>query len=444
MSRILILCVILTIPSTNDAVLLPVDQGVHRDHYRMPNILKTKSPDQDSWVLFDRLGPMDSCRRLVADRMIEKLSHSMDPDDMDAESKKQWYDALALSLTNCHLDSHGRDAQYTGTFEMTEAHFSLYTQFLLAVEHISSEMEHERWQRSVENLVTELHSGSTRAKESIRSILSMATRGIDNQEQLLRAQKRLRSSMRLSIKHQKRFWDNFTKHTTERFGQVHSTVTETGTLASETLYQIRNQQVVLEEISHNSDNLKNSMGQHVEMLNSAKHQLVNTFEEWKPLIESIHYATTQQNTLYETTLVLLFYFAWLVYSLAQKTYRKENISVCALAVICETILEPSMTWSHRRCFFLLSFLSQVLTSFLPKQMPAGRIQDDLLTSALIDQIVRLRLANVNVTLNAKLQRNLQAPPPGYYINPDFSYDDSDSDSEYLVPHRRLFPYSLEL
>ena len=105
--------------------------------------------------IFDRIGTYDKCKRQVGDSINVKLGPERTLEDLDNIEQRKLQIFLGLSLTTCHLREHGRDVMYDSTETMSPEDFAIYTQFLLAIEDtLVSKLGHERWQRSVEMLVT--------------------------------------------------------------------------------------------------------------------------------------------------------------------------------------------------------------------------------------------------------------------------------------------------
>ena len=97
--------------------------------------------------LLSRVHHVTKCQQELIDRFAKlKNLKASSLSSLDGKNTKELYAKLALGVTNCHLYNHGREiSEYESSMEMTEAHFAIYTQFLLDIERIGSELNHERW-----------------------------------------------------------------------------------------------------------------------------------------------------------------------------------------------------------------------------------------------------------------------------------------------------------
>jgi len=359
--------------------------------------------------LFERLAAVNGCRQTTADSLLgpQKLK------SVNGQTKKHLFDKIALALTNCHLSDHGRGpSHYVDSFSMTEAHFSIFTQMLLSVERLASELEHERWQRSVEDLVTVLYSETRAASNKLAALDQQAA-------MVLKTQRKIRFTTRQTGAHVA----NLTRQVKtgqEQLAHVIHEMDHAQDAAQHVVELLNNQELVISQVANEATLLS-------ELASNWRGELKGFADEWKPTLDLVvSMAARDDDWLYPVRAVAFFLmWWWVVYQLPRSTL---STLMFFLAFGAEALL-PKLV-AHKVIHllvicFALSHLYHLAWSSVGMLCPricrdtsSGDNNDQILMSELIDLVAQLRMGQSGNEVSQTLLEQLGKAPPGYEIKDD--------------------------
>ena len=168
--------------------------------------------------LFERVGSFDECKSKITSSLTEELN-GREINELNGDEYREIQTFLAMTLTACHYYEHNKEFSKVKPNQLSEDQFNIYTQFLIAVEDtIVNQLGHEKWERSVEILVSTLtlnlkfsndkldEIGETLQENSIkqREILTKQDTLIVNQDKTMKNQKIFQRKQNQSIKKQQK------------------------------------------------------------------------------------------------------------------------------------------------------------------------------------------------------------------------------------------------
>lgn len=182
---------------------------------------------------------------------------------------------------------------------MQPTHFQIYTQFYIHHERICSELAHERWQRSVETLITVLHQSSSSALVSMEQLLEQSEDIWSSQGELLEHHTHLDKLIRAS--------SNELEHIIQQNGVTISEALNASLSLSlrirhdqEVHFAVQEKQFKLlrDDSSLIADSLETSttlMQKQYSMMYEAQEVIDQVVQKWLPLWESIYAVSMDTN-----------------------------------------------------------------------------------------------------------------------------------------------------
>lgn len=316
-------------------------------------------------ILFERVGTYSVCKQRIADGLSSELQ-GRTVEQLDNEEQRALHTNIGLALTNCHLHEHGREIQggelYRSADEMTTDDFALYTQFLLAVEDtLVSQLGHERWQRSVEQLVGTLSQQLQTASVDMRGLekLTEATRVAQQEVRrgqdvslIIQKETRVAQVASLVLQQEAREVQAYSVaiqnetlvkqqrvqelvESTARVGEAHfSRLHEAARAGEEQVHKLllatqgvaivaaqvgeqqgvlirgqKEMEDVLSTAAATSQDIAEMMGGQHALLLEVQQQSNDLVGAWKPALDAVHAASTTGG-FFDGLQVVLFYFLW--------------------------------------------------------------------------------------------------------------------------------------
>eukprot|EP00924_Labyrinthula_sp_SR-Ha-C_P007427 snap_masked-scaffold_24-processed-gene-2.45-mRNA-1 protein AED:1.00 eAED:1.00 QI:0/-1/0/0/-1/1/1/0/506 len=308
------------------------------EQYSTPS--KKNNPDfYEVEQIFSRVGFLDECRQSIGNILLQES----DCKNLNSnEERKSWREEFTLQVTNCHLASHNRPSYHCRNKKqcfdkMTESDFQIYSMFYLAAERICFEINQDRWQTSVEELISVLHKNTIISNQNIQE-LSVNTDNIlhvngqiqdqqnvffsDMQEQtkqtfqVLKQQKyeleRGLETSEATLKELFLHQENLSKTQEKSLDVIVNRTEAVQDLISKNV--MHKLQELGEYSSSISSELKESTFLLVENSKSMKKLQENidqTFSAWQPLFDQIFYFSLNSNLTLQSLETLVFYsFSW--------------------------------------------------------------------------------------------------------------------------------------
>ncbi len=421
-------------------------------------------------VLFERIGaPVSECKRAVADGLGRDLLDSAQLGELSASQQRARRRALegaALALANCHIGELGAAGglaawqPYAAAQEMGEAHFGIFTQFLLAAERALGELEHERRQRGVEEMLAALYGEAAATREAVRNTSGIAAKGADMARLNVKLQRRTRAEQREQARALQRDLHALRNNATVLGERVHGAAGTAHTLAA----LLAEQRAVLDGVLRDSRELRDAVER-------GRNDFATTMHAWAPALNAVRIVTENRDDWLRPIRTAAAYLAWAagIWVAGPALAGPKAAAPLFFCLAAETIV-PDAAWhwagldaiAHKRSseegakdmrnagimLSLAAAIFNILKAHLPsasalkhalkhapsynrtnkspaksksndddKQAHAAQLElelDDTL-KALVDAIVQVRIANPALVVNIPhaLLRIISLPPPGY-------------------------------
>jgi hypothetical protein len=430
-----------------------------------PASAAVRSFDDVPRVLFERIGaPVSECKRAVADGLGRDLLDSAQLGELSASQERARRRALegaALALANCHIGELGAAGglsawqPYAAAQEMGEAHFGIFTQFLLAAERALGELEHERRQRGVEEMLAALYGEAAATREAVHNTSAIAAKGADMARLNVKLQRRARAEQKEQARALQRDLRALRNNATVLGERVHGAAGTAHTLAA----LLAEQRAVLDGVLRDSRELRDAVER-------GRNDFATTMHAWAPALNAVRIVTENRDDWLRPIRTAAAYLAWAaaIWLAGPALAGPKAAAPLFLCLAAETIV-PDAVWhwagldaiAHKRTseqgakdmrnaaimLSLAAALFNILYAHLPalkinrmpsrqdhgtfanakinehdKQGGAGQLDNnDDTVAALVDAIVQMRIANPALVLNIPnaLLRIISLPPPGYKV-----------------------------
>jgi hypothetical protein len=436
-----------------------------------PASAAVRSLDDVPRVLFERIGaPVSECKRAVADGLGRDLLDSAQLGELSASQQRARRRALegaALALANCHIGELGAAGglaawqPYAAAQEMDEAHFGIFTQFLLAAERALGELEHERRQRGVEEMLAALYGEAAATREAVRDTSATAAKGADLAKLNVKLQRRTRAEQKEQARALQRDLRALRNNATVLGERVHGAAGTAHTLAA----LLAEQRAVLDGVLRDSRELRDAVER-------GRSDFATTMHAWAPALNAVRIVTENRDDWLRPLRTAAAYLAWAaaIWLAGPALAGPKAAAPLFVCLAAETIV-PDAAWhwagldaiAHKRTseqgakdmrnaaimISLAAALCNVLYAHLPtlkikhalrmpsrpehgtnmspantttndhdKQAHAGHLNNnDDTVAALVDAIVQMRIANPALVLNIPkaLLGIISLPPPGYKV-----------------------------
>ena len=376
---------------------------------RKPRITSEAIPE----MIFKRLTPFDTCRKMLGETVLNEVA---DLAVASPEEKQIVYEQVALGLTNCHLVNHGRDESYNSQLEMPSHVFSIYTQFLLAVEAIVREMDHEKWQVSTEVLITELFHSSKTSLDTIMKVHTMSTSFQKRMTTLMKMQRRLK----LQMTRQNKSLEVFFVKNKATYEETLSNLNQLSFMSQTTIEIItRQSEESLNASSKAAAELEAKFEYFDNKLQRATNDLSNTIVKYYTYIEIL---TKEKQSYFQIARNLLQYVIWLQFL---RWVQAPHILryIYGFAIMSDMVAVFTAFNSYAEHAKLIGIGASLLIGLSLTLFNGWRFnrnftmeeKDTFMTDLLIDQIVQIRLQYPSIQLNPKLVSMLECPPTNYEI-----------------------------
>ncbi len=295
----------------------------YKSSYRLPwrfwrndnNLYNKKQNEQKAIAkLFERVATLSKCKQSVADGINREL-HGRLIEDLNENEQRTLHTRVALALTNCHLCEHGRggrssdsfDIKYNNPDEMSDTDFSIYTQFLLGVEDtFISQLGHERWQRSVEQLVSTMFEELQTTHSELEKLKDLSKEGVTLQRKVKWQIQRSGQAQEIKL----RELNKMAQDGKTELERVISAISQTETAAQGISDAVNSQHALLMDMRMQSRAL---------------------MDTWQPALDAVQAVSTRPN-LRNSFNTFLAYFFWGVGSLPASTSLQirdsSNVDIC--------------------------------------------------------------------------------------------------------------------
>lgn len=400
-------------------------------------------------VLFERVGTYTVCKQRIADGLGSELRGRV-VEELGNEEQRRLHTHLGLALTNCHLQEHDRQLAepYRSASEMTGDDFALYTQFLLAVEEtMVSQLGHERWQRSVEQMVSTLTGRMAETNADLRGLGVVAAEARDAQQELLEGQG-------AAVAQQGRL-HALVQGTADageaHFARLHDAAVQAAQLtmvaaqaAEQQMALIRGQaemEQMLSVAAAASADIAEMVGAQHTLLLDVREQSDSIIGAWGPALEAVRAASSKVG-FFEGLHTALFYLLWfLALQLVPRVLKPPHLAdaaylalVLAAAVECYAPLDPEVVERTR-----VSLCAATAVAFLVAAVvkvygmrpiavadanasvlvcAADRAGETAFVRALLADIKRGTIPPIDVDKCPALLALLAEAPPGYTRDED--------------------------
>lgn len=417
-------------------------------------------------LIFERVNTFDNCKRRVGDFVVNELGDKSIEELVDIELRELQIDT-SYELTKCHFEEHGRKLYASTPADMSEDEFAIYTQFVLAIEDtIVNRILHERWQKSVEILVTEttrqlefvgykLNSFSDDMKalsesqnktlemqvttlETANKTLEIQAVAVKNTNKTLELQNRtLRSqneSLKLqnasllktnetlilqseTIKNQEKIRVDTEKH----FENIQKGTDKIGKLVDDLEMFSLNQERLLKaqertnkkmtETAQASENIATMLAEQQEAILESQRQTEELFSIWKPMLNKLDQIS--RPWFWDLCHRSFYFFIWAMFL---RLSHANNFSwltyIAAIGIDISTDIDNMDLVRHGMVVFSLFCFSFTYIRFKPNR------NNYTLANALSD--IDKGIVPKKVKMTQDIKNLLMQAPPGYYISNDGS------------------------
>jgi hypothetical protein len=418
-------------------------------------------------VLFERIGtPVSECKRAVAEGLGRDLLDSAQvAGDASLSASQQCarrraLEGAALALANCHIGELGAAGglatwqPYANAADMGEAHFSIFTQFLLAAERALGELEHERRQRGVEEMLAALYGEAAATREAVRNTSGLAGKGAELASIAVRLQRRSRAEARQTARALQQDLRTLRRNATDIGASVHGAAGAALTLAT----LLAEQRSVLDGVLRDSRELR-------EAVERGRADFADTLNVWGPALNAVRVVTENRADWLRPVRTAAAYLAWAAgIWIIGPALAGSMATVPLFACLAAEAIVPDAAWhwagldaiAHKRdseegakemrnagiMLSLAAAIINMLRAHLPstsaiaqtaRTVAASTIHswagqdtgndanhDHDTVAALVDAIVQIRIANpqLRVPIPHALLRIITLAPPGYKVRLD--------------------------